>query len=73
MKLKATIVNLNNRVIEFEDRIKVEDLLNQVKDELPYPAYLSKLDNAYRALTHVTEHDCTIEFLDLRNQEAWLV
>jgi len=73
MKLKATIVNLNNRVIEFEDRIRVEELLNQIKDELPYPVYLSKLDNAYRALTHVTEHDCTIEFLDLRNQEAWLV
>ena len=71
--MKAIIKNLNNRVIEFEDRIRVEDLLVQVKDELPYPIYLAKLDNAYRALTHITEHDCVIEFLDLRNQEAWLV
>ena len=71
--MKAIIKNLNNRVIEFADKIRVEDLLDQVKDELPYPIYLAKLDNAYRALTHITEHDCTIEFLDLRNQEAWLV
>lgn len=71
--MKAIIKNLNNRVLEFDDRIRVEYLLNQIKDELPYPIYLAKLDNAYRALTHITEHDCVIEFLDLRNQEAWLV
>ena len=73
MKLKAIIKNLNDRVIEFEDEIRVEQLLNMIKDELPYPVYLAKLDNAYRALTHITEHDCQIEFLDLRNQEAWWV
>ena len=54
--MKAIIKNLNNRVIEFADKIRVEDLLDQVKDELPYPIYLAKLDNAYRALTHITEH-----------------
>ena len=73
MKYKATITNLNNRVLEFEDEVKMEDLLKQVESELKYPVYLAKLDNAYRALTHITEHDCTVEFLDLRNQEAWLV
>ncbi|MBP5280580.1 MAG: ATP-binding protein [Erysipelotrichaceae bacterium] len=73
MKLKAIIKNLDNRIIEFEDSIKVEDLLKQVKDELPYPVYLAKLDNAYRSLAHITEHGCEVEFLDLRNQEAWWV
>ena len=73
MKCNAKIINLDNKVINFEDQIKIEDLLNMVKDELPYPVYLAKLDNAYRALTHVTEHSCSIEFLDMRNQEAWLV
>ena len=73
MKLNATITNLKNKVVSFEDAIRLEDILKQVKDELPYPVYLAKLDNAYRALTHITEHDCSIEFLDLRNQEAWLV
>ena len=73
MKNIAKIINLKNREIEFEDGVKIEDLLKQVKGELPYPIYLAKLDNAYRALTHITEHSCSIEFLDLRNQEAWLV
>ena len=73
MKCNAKIINLDNKVINFEDQIKIEDLLNMVKDELPYPVYLAKLDNAYRALTHVTEHSCSVEFLDMRNQEAWLV
>lgn len=69
----AKILNLDNCVIPFEEGTKVEDLLNQVKDKLPYPVYLAKLDNAYRALTHKMSHDSEIEFLDLRNQEAWLV
>lgn len=73
MKYNAKITNLKDRVIEFEDCVKVEDLLKQVQDELPYKVFLAKLDNAYRALTHITEHNCEIEFLDLRNQEAWLV
>ena len=73
MKYNAKIINLDNRVITFENEVRLEDILDQVKDELPYPVYLAKLDNAYRALTHVTEHDCSIEFLDMRNQEAWLV
>lgn len=69
----AKILNLDNCVIPFEEGTKLEDLLNQVKDKLPYPVYLAKLDNAYRALTHKMSHDSEIEFLDLRNQEAWLV
>ena len=73
MKYIATITNLENTTIEFEDRVKMEDLLKQVEDKLPYRVYLAKLNNAYRALTHITEHSCEVEFLDLRNQEAWHV
>lgn len=73
MNHNLKILNLKDRSITFEDRIKVEDALKAVQHELPYPCYLAKLDNAYRALTHITEHDCQVEFLDLRNQEAWLV
>ena len=73
MSYKVKITNLDNRVISFNDGCRVEDILKQVQDELKYPIYLSKLDNAYRALTHIMTHDCEIEFLDLRNQEAWLV
>lgn len=73
MKYTATITNLENTIIEFEDRVKMEDLLKQVENKLPYKVYLVKLNNAYRALTHITEHSCEVEFLDLRNQEAWHV
>ena len=73
MKYTATITNLENTIIEFEDRVKMEDLLKQVEGKLPYKVYLAKLNNAYRALTHITEHSCEVEFLDLRNQEAWHV
>lgn len=73
MKHNAKILNLKERVVSFEDAVRIEDILDRVKDELPYPVYVAKLDNAYRALTHITEHDCQIEFLDMRNQEAWLV
>lgn len=69
----AKITNLNNKEIPFEDGTILEDVLKQVQDELTYPIYLAKLDNAYRALTHKMTHSCEVEFLDLRNQEAWLV
>ena len=60
MKHSVKIKNLNDRIVSFEDKIRLEDILNEVKEELPYPVYLAKLDNAYMALTHITEHDCTI-------------
>jgi len=67
------IKNLNDKIFAVEENSKVEDVLKLCQNELPYPIYLAKLDNAYRALTHVLSHDSEIEFLDLRNQEAWLV
>ena len=72
MKFKATIKNINKEIL-FEDQSTVEEVLNKVKDEMEYPVYLCKLDNAYRALTHKMWHDSELEFLDLRNQEAWRV
>ena len=67
-----TITNLNKNY-PYPTGTALKDILKDVQGELPYPVYLAKLDNAYRALTHETSHDSTVEFLDLRNQEAWLV
>ena len=39
MKYNAKIINLDNRVITFENEVRLEDILDQVKDELPYPVY----------------------------------
>ena len=71
MKYKVKIENLNT--VKEYDGVPLAVIQKDIEDQLPYPIYLAKLDNAYRALTHVLNHDCTIEFLDLRNNEAWLV
>lgn len=73
MSFKVYVENLNGRVVPSEEGGTIEDVLNQIKDELPYDVFLAKLDNAYRGLTHVITHDSHIEFLDMRNHEAWLV
>ncbi len=73
MSFKVYVENLNGRVVPSEEGGTIEDVLNQIKGELPYDVFLAKLDNAYRSLTHVITHDSHIEFLDMRNHEAWLV
>lgn len=73
MKITVKGIDIKERTLEYPHGIKVEDVLKDVKDELPYPIYSCKLDNAYRALTHIVTHDCTIEFLDIRNQATWLI
>ena len=70
---KVYIDNLNGRELSYPEGTDVETVLKDVRDELPLPVYVSKLDNAYRALTHKLTHDSHIEFLDLKNQEAWQV
>jgi len=72
MEYKINVINLN-KTITVGENATLEDALKIVQDELPYPVYVTKLDNAYRPLTHTIWHDCNVEFLDLRNQEAWLV
>ncbi len=73
MSCIAKIRNLNDMEVPFEINDSIESILRKVQPQLPYPAFVAKLDNAYRALTHSCTHDCVIEFLDLRNQQAWLV
>lgn len=71
--LKVYIQNLDKLELFYPENTTLEEILKDVRSELPYPVYVAKLDNAYRTLTHQISHDSTIEFLDLRNQEAWQV
>ena len=73
MTCKIKVANLNDQVLEVKEGSTLEQAYNQIKDQLPYPVYYTKLDNAYRALTHAVNHDCNVEFLYLNNQEAWSV
>lgn len=73
MKITIKGPNLETQVLNYEHILKVEDILLNYKDKMPYPIYACRLDNAYRALTHIITHDSTIEFLDIRNQATWLI
>ncbi len=73
--MKIVIRNIEKQSKEFDYPIgtKVEQILKDVKEYYKYPIYACKLDNAYRALTHICTHDSVIEFLDIRNQATWLI
>ncbi len=73
--MKVTVLGpkLDKRTIDCPKNTRVETILKEYAGQMPYPIYACKLDNAYRALTHVITHDCEIEFLDLRNQATWLI
>ena len=71
MTYKVKLENLG--ITKEYGAVPLSVIQKDIDSQLPYPTYLAKLDNAYRALTHVLNHDCTIELLDLRNNEAWLV
>ena len=73
MKVIVSGPNLKETTFECEAGTKVEDILNIIKDKMPYPIYACRLDNAYRSLTHIIGHDSYIEFLDIRNQATWLI
>jgi len=73
MKVLVKGPNLKETALEFPLHTSVEQVLNTVKDQMPYPIYLCKLDNIYRGLGHDIHHDCHIEFLDIREQASWLV
>ncbi|MBO4218021.1 MAG: hypothetical protein J5887_00740 [Erysipelotrichaceae bacterium] len=73
--MKVRIIGLPEGEIikEYPEKLKAELILREVEDQLPYPAYGCRIDNAYRGLLHVVYHDCTLEFLDIRCQAMWLV
>lgn len=73
MKITISGPNLNTQTIDVERNTKVLDILNRYQNQMPYPIYLSKVDNCYRGLTHVLTHDCNLEFLDMRNQATWII
>ena len=73
MKVTVSGPSLAPRDYEFDSYVTVEEILQMVKDEMPYPIYLCKLDNNYRWLKHEVVHDAQIEFLDIRNTACWSV
>ncbi|MBQ9987578.1 MAG: hypothetical protein IJP28_04280, partial [Erysipelotrichales bacterium] len=59
--------------VEMDERKTAEEILVELSLDLPYKVLLCKVDNTYRSLSHKITHPCTIEYLDMRNNYAWLV
>ncbi|WP_312093255.1 nucleoside kinase [Aminipila sp.] len=51
----------------------VENIIKEVKDNLPYTVLAARVDNEIVALTHEIDKPCKIELLDMRNQSANLI
>ena len=73
MKITVKGPNLNTEIIDVEENTAVYEVLEKYKDQMPYPIYLCKVNNCYRALAHILRHDSELEFLDIRNQATWIV
>ena len=59
--------------VDVTEGMTAEEILSSLNEELPYRVLLCKVDNNYRSLTHKITRPCTLEYLDMRNNEAWLV
>ncbi|MGN1344773.1 MAG: hypothetical protein ACI4U3_09340, partial [Traorella sp.] len=72
--MKITI-KINHQIIhqEIEYEQSALQILESLHISLPNRILLCKVDNNYRGLAHIIRHDCTIEYLDMSNNYAWLV
>lgn len=73
MKITIKGPKLTSETIEVKEGTKVSDILKNYEDKMPFPIYLSKVNNCYRYLGHVLRHDSIVEFLDFTTQAAWIV
>lgn len=61
------------REIEIKKPVPIEELKDTWGKELPYTILAAKVDNKIEELTMIVDHDCSIEFLDMRTQAANLI
>lgn len=68
---------ISNTKIEFDIEITSDisafALLQKIQIDSSYPILLCKVNNQYRDLNYILHNSCTIEYLDMRNNYAWLV
>ena len=68
-------IKINNTIIkkELKKAESAESILNNLNIETNNQILLCKVDNSYRGLSHLITRDCSIEYLDMTNNYAWLV
>ena len=73
MRVLVKASGIEDQQMVFDHNLKAYEILDMIKDKLTYPCYGCKVDNSYRGLLHNVHRDCTVEFLDIRNQAIWMV
>lgn len=59
--------------LDISTGMSAEQIYESLQEEYPYKVLLCKVDNSYRDLNHKITRPCTIEYLDMRDNYAWLV
>ena len=71
------IVNIihskNSYSVDVEKGIRAEQLYLSLNEKRENKVLLCKVDNSYRYLNHKINRSCSIEFLDMSDNYAWLV
>lgn len=71
------IVNIvhskNSYSVDVEKGIRAEQLYLSLNEKRVNKVLLCKVDNSYRDLNHKINQSCSIEFLDMSDNYAWLV
>jgi len=69
-----TIIDTNKKVHKKEITMnsRIEDVIQDFVETLPYKVLLCKVDNHYRDLSHRITRECVVECLDMRDNYAWL-
>ncbi|MGN1399316.1 MAG: nucleoside kinase [Erysipelotrichaceae bacterium] len=73
MRVLVKASGIEDQQYQFDHNVKAYEILDLIKDKITYPSYGCKVDNCYRGLLHNVHRDCTVEFLDIRNQAIWMV
>ncbi|MFV0515966.1 MAG: nucleoside kinase [Aminipila sp.] len=59
--------------IILNENCKIQDIVNEVQEKLPYTILAAKMDNEFVELTESVDRDCKLELLDMRTQAANLI
>ena len=56
--------------VEVSSGTTLEELYKEYQEQVPYTVLAARVDNEVKPLTYSPEQDCSVEFLDMRTQEA---
>ena len=73
MLIKIILNDGQHLDVDVEKGKTAEAIYRDLKIVSEHQILLCKVNNSYRSLCHKITHSCTLEYLDMRNNYAWLV